>query len=192
MNPAVKRRRVVRAVSGGIAFGLAGCVGGEGDGNGPTDTPAGDPTGTNDDERAVDGPGSDGLLYAFGPDRAVAIDPEEGEVVAELGADFQDRDWGDARLTHDRRKLFVVEGSLGQVAVVDTETRELAEWVDIGSGPTHAYLPVEGELWAHADGEGAFYVVDTETHQVTEIVQSGLESQGHGKLISHEDLYPKA
>lgn len=208
MERPVSRRHALTLLAGSTAIGLAGCLGDDeddtGDGvdageDGPTDTD--DAGGTSGDDDVEDGtmgdddseesPGSSGLLYAFAPGRIALIDPAEGEVVADID-DVSGRDWGDARLTHDHSQLFVVDSALGQVAVIDTASRELREWVDVGGGPVHAYHPVDDEMWVHSDSEGAFYVVDTEMLDVVEIVDSGLENEGHGKLVHHENLSPKA
>lgn len=202
----LSRRRALGVLGGTALAGLAGCVGGDDgaddgadvddadDETGTDDTAdgTGDADGADDSDDPGDSPGSEGLLYAFAPDRIALVDPQEGEVVTDVGEDVSGRDWGDARPTHDYSQLFAVDGSIGQVAVIDTAARELVEWVDVGGGPVHAYQPVAEEMWVHADDEGAFYVVDTEELAVTEIVDSGLENEGHGKLVHHENLYPKA
>ena len=205
-----KTRRRFLCVSGvSVAIGLAGCQGG-GD-----DSEAGDDADDNGDDHSHDdhdhgdddhdhgddeGPGSDGLLYAFAPDRAVLIDPAAGEIVEDLtdsieevtGSTVEGADWGDARLTRDESKLYVVESSNDDLVVIDTEHRKAVAAPNIGPGATHAYQPVDGEIWAHADDEGRLYVVDTETDQLVETVQTGHEDTGHGKLLYHDDLTPTA
>ncbi|MCU4974631.1 hypothetical protein OB955_18075 [Halobacteria archaeon AArc-m2/3/4] len=198
MERPVTRRRFVQATSGGLAVGVAGCLGSDDDddagGNGDDHDhdDHGDDDHDHNDETATDAPGSDGLAYAFAPDRIAIVDPEAGEVVDELTDGISSAEWGDTRLTRDRDKIFAIENSLEQVVVIDTETRELIERVDIGPGATHMYHPVEDEMWAHADDEGAFYVIDTDSLAVTEIVDAGLEGEGHGKLLAHEDFGTKA
>lgn len=58
----------------------------------------------------------------------------------------------------------------------------------MGPDGTHMYHPNDEEMWAHSDAEGTFYVIDTESHEVTETVVAGLEEEGHGKLLYHEDF----
>ncbi|MDQ2049440.1 hypothetical protein RBH26_02980 [Natronolimnohabitans sp. A-GB9] len=175
MDNPVKRRRFVQAVTGGLAVGIAGCLG-EDDENG-------------DDENGseADG-GSEGLAYAFAPNTISIIDPADGEVVDEITDGIDDNGWGDPKITTDLDEIYVIEESLDQVLVIDTDSREIVSEVDIGPDATHMYHPNDGEMWAHSDEEGAFYVIDTDTHDVTEIVDSGLENEGHGKLLYHEDF----
>jgi len=194
----VSRRRTLGAVGAAAVVAVAGCLGDD-DAEPSTDAaePGDEPEGTDelestDDADQPEALGSAGLLYAFAPDRIVVADPHDGEAVTDIGDDVSNRDWADVRLTHDHSTLFAVDSSIGQVAAIDTETREIAEWVDVGGGPVHAYLPVEDELWVHSDDEGAFYVVDVDSLDVVEIVDSALENEGHGKLVYHDNLLPKA
>ncbi|WP_049927271.1 YncE family protein [Halopiger goleimassiliensis] len=207
MDRPVNRRRFVQAATGSLAIGLAGCMddneedetdsepattgsngGDESEGN-ETDT---DPSSDDDSGDDSTGEGSEGLLYAFAPDRAVLIDPEAGEIVTDLDAELSDADWGDARLTHDERKLFAVESGNNRVGVVDTDARAFVDWVDVGPGATHAFHPVDDEIWVHADAEGRFYVIGVDSHEVEHVVQSGFDVSGHGKLIHHDEIYPTA
>ena len=174
------RRRVVRAIAGGFAVSLAGCLG---------ET---DDEGEADDEGDEAGPGSDGLVYAFAPDLIAVIDPETGDVVDEITDGVDGMEWGDPRITHDHGAIFVTEQSRAQVLAVDTEHRSIDGEVDVGPDPLHVYNPVEGEIWAHADGEGAFYVIDTDSLEVLDVVEASLEGGGHGKLLAHEELGEKA
>lgn len=198
-NSSQDRRTFTTMVGAGVIGTLAGCVGDDDDGaeddageDVPSDDQGTDETDTGSGNGEDDRPGSEGLVYAFAPEEISLVDPDQGTVEDVVADDLGGRDWGDARLAGDGSKLFAVDGSLGQIAVIDTASRELLEWVDIGSGPVHAYLPKQGELWAHADDEGAFYVLDTESHDVIEVVEAGLENDGHGKLIHHDDLSPLA
>lgn len=175
------RRRLVQLAGGGLAITLAGCADESDDDNGGNGE-----NGDNDGDDG-DGPGSDGLVYAFGPDSVGIIDPADGELLETLEDEIDGREWGDPRITRDHSKIFVAEQSRDQLLVVDTEHREVEGWVDVGGGPTHIYNPVEGEIWAHADDEGTFYVVDTEELDVIDQVDV-LEDGGHGKLLTHETL----
>ncbi|SDR11662.1 beta-propeller fold lactonase family protein [Natronobacterium texcoconense] len=191
MNGSIDRRRFVQVVTGSAVIGLAGCLGdgGEGD-DGDDDADQGETgdDGTDDPETE----GSEGMVYAFAPNTISIIDPEEGEVVDEITDDLSDEGWGDPRITADYSEIYVVRESPSQVLVIDTEAREIVDEVDVGPGVTHMYHPNDDEMWAHSDDEGAFYVIDTDSHEVTEIVQSGLENEGHGKLLYHEDLGTRA
>ncbi|ELY48406.1 beta-propeller fold lactonase family protein [Natronorubrum sulfidifaciens] len=174
MDHPVKRRRVVQAITGGIAIGLAGCLGDD------------DDNGT--DGNGDNGDGSDGLAYAFAPNTISIIDPAEGAVVDEITDGIDDNDWGDPQITADYSEIYVIEGSLDQVLAIDTESREVVAEVDIGPDGTHLYHPNDDEMWAHSDEEGAFYVIETSSHEVVEIVDSGLEGEGHGKLLYHDNF----
>ncbi|MFC6904922.1 hypothetical protein [Halalkalicoccus tibetensis] len=183
----IRRRRFVQVAGGGLVVALAGCT--DGDAEGEDDH--GDHDGQDEDEGDEEGdePGSEGLLYAFAPETTALIDPEAGEVVDELDAGGE---WGDPRITRGGSRILVNEGTAAQVVVIDTEARKVASEVDVGPDPTHIYNPVEGEVWSHSDAEGAFYVIDTEELEVVDVVEAGLESEGHGKLLSHPDLDSKA
>ncbi|WP_049921434.1 hypothetical protein [Halopiger djelfimassiliensis] len=185
MKQPVKRRRFVQMASSGLAVGAAGCLGGE-SGDGEADPDDGDES----DETADHGErtGSSGLAYAFGPNTIALIDPEAGEVVDELTEGVDGYEYGDAVLTDDGSELFVIEETLTQVLVIDTETRTIVDEVPMGPDGTHMYHPNADEMWAHSDAEGTFYVIDTDSHEVVETVAVGLEGEGHGKLLSHADL----
>jgi len=128
------------------------------------------------------------LVYAFSPDRISILDPEAGEVVEEITNDIDDVSWADPQISHDSGLIFAVEESLDQVHVVNTETRHVETVIDVGPGSNHIYHPTDDEIWVHADDEGAFYVIDVETLEVTDIVEAGLEGAGHGKLLYHEEM----
>ncbi|NUC71140.1 hypothetical protein HTZ84_02240 [Haloterrigena sp. SYSU A558-1] len=178
----IERRRFVQVMSGGLAIGAAGCLGDDDDENGDEEN------GAEDDES---GEGSDGLAYAFGPDAIALVDPDEGAVVDELTDGVDGYAYGDAVVTNDGSQLFVIEETLSQVLAIDLETREIAAEVGMGPDGTHMYHPNDEEMWAHSDAEGTFYVIDTEDHEVVETVAAGLEGEGHGKLLSHEDFGQK-
>ncbi|ELY40045.1 beta-propeller fold lactonase family protein [Natronorubrum tibetense] len=181
MKVLLDRRRFVQGVAGSSAIALAGCLGGDdsGDDNGNGDESNGDES--NDEE-------SEGFIYAFAPNTIAIIDPAEGAVVDEITDGLEDEGWGDPRITADYSEIYVIRDSPSQVLVIDTEAREIVDEVDIGPDPTHMYHPNDDEMWVHSDDEGTFYVIDTDSHHVTEIVESGLENEGHGKLLYHEDF----
>ncbi len=177
MDYPVKRRSVIGAAGGLAVASLAGCLeGGADDGTSNSN---------GDEPEAV---GSDGLVYAFAPDRISILDPADGDVVDELTHEFDDESWADPQITHDYGLIFAVEESLNQVHVIDTETRTHETAIDVGPGANHIYHPVDDEIWVHADDEGAFYVIDIDALEVSEIVGSGLDDEGHGKLLYHEDF----
>ena len=81
MTRDVRRRRFLATFGAGTVSLIAGCTGdGNPDDDGTT-AENGTQTTTADED---DAPGSDGLVYAFAPDRAVVIDPEAGDVVEDL------------------------------------------------------------------------------------------------------------
>ena len=181
MKVLLDRRRFVQGVAGSSAIALAGCLGGDDSGN---DNGSGDESNgeeSNDEE-------SEGFIYAFAPNTIAIIDPAEGAIIDEITDGVDDEGWGDPRITADYSEIYVIRDSPSQVLVIDTERREIVDEVDIGPDPTHMYHPNDDEMWVHSDDEGTFYVIDTDSHEVTEIVQSGLENEGHGKLLYHEDF----
>jgi DNA-binding beta-propeller fold protein YncE len=194
MKKSVARRRFVQAMSGGLVVGLAGCMGGGGEEAEGEDGHDDHDDGDHEDDEQGDGTdteGSEGFVYAFAPNTIAIIDPESGEVVDEITDGLNDEGWGDPRITADYGEIYVIRESPSQVLAIDTDAREIVDEVDIGPDATHMYHPNDEEMWAHSDEEGTFYVIDTDTHEVREIVQAGLEDEGHGKLLYHEDLGSK-
>lgn len=192
MDHSVKRRRFVQAAGTGLVVGIAGCVGDDSE-----DADTGDDTGDDgddsdhngdDEESETESEDGEGLIYAFAPETIAVIDPEDGEIVDEITEGLDDEGWGDSRLTADYDELYVIRESPSQVLVIDTGAHEIVDEIDIGPDATHMYHPNDDEMWAHSDEEGAFYVIDTDSHEVTGIVQAGLEEEGHGKLLYHEGM----
>ncbi|AGB31826.1 hypothetical protein C488_06857 [Natrinema pellirubrum DSM 15624] len=182
MDRSVDRRQFVQVLSGGLGIGLAGCTGGNGNENSGED---GDENSTGN---GTNNEGSAGLAYAFGPETIALIDPAEGEVVDEITDGVEGYAYGDAVVTNDGSHLFVIETSASQVLVIDLENREIVTEVAMGPAGTHMYHPNDEEMWAHSDDEGTFYVIDTTDHEVVETVEAGLDAEGHGKLLYHEDF----
>ncbi|ELZ04544.1 hypothetical protein [Natrialba aegyptia] len=181
MDASIDRRRLVQGLSGSFVVGLAGCLGGDEDEDDPAENGDTDENGSAED-------GSAGLAYAFGSETIALIDPSEGEVVDEITDGVDGYTYGDAVLTNDGSYLYVIEDSLSQVLVIDTASREIVAEVAMGPGGTHMYHPNDEEMWAHSDDEGTFYVIDTSSHEVVETVEAGLDGEGHGKLLYHEDF----
>ncbi len=189
MTGSLKRRRFVQVGASALAGGFAGCLDdGNGDESSDDTDDEGDDTADADESESV---GSDGLLYAFAPDRIGIIDPDEGAVVDEITEGVSGVAWGDPRITHDHGTIFVPDSDRARLAAIDTETRTLDEWIDVGPDPLHNYEPVDGEIWVHSDDEGSFYVVDVESYEVLETVEI-VPDGGHGKLLTHEELGDRA
>lgn len=197
------RRRFVRAVGLGATAGLAGCTSLSDSPDEPTTTrtttedgATTDPTGVETTAGEADGTGGDvpteNVVYAFAPDGIAVVDPEAGEVVAEVPGDFEEVSWGDALASSDGRRLFVNDGTNARVVVVDTQAHAMETGIDVGPDPVHMYNPRDGEFWTHSDEEGAFYVVDAAENAVTDLMVAALEDTGHGKLAYHPDLGSKA
>lgn len=150
MPKSLRRRDFISTVGFSCLAGLAGCIGGNDENTGEN----GDGGAREDDTTNGDGDSVgqvEDVLYAFAPDGISIVDPESADVVGGITEDIGGADWGDARLTPDDR-LFVVDAARARVVVIDIETRELVDQVDMGPGGTHMYRPREGELWAHSDG----------------------------------------
>lgn len=100
--------------------------------------------------------------------------------------------WGDAVLGSDGTRIFVNATSVDKVAVFDVASGSLEAVLDVGARPLHLYNPNHGdEIWTHADGEGAFYVIDQSTLAVSGPVVAALADAGHGKLVYAEELGSK-
>lgn len=197
MDFTVKRRRFVQAMSSGLMISVAGCfnqsddddsANEDGDGQNQEDNGT-DETSTETDASTENASGD--VAYAFGSNAIAIIDPETGNVVEEITDGIDGYQWGDALPTRDQSHLLAIEETLTQVLIIDTETREIVDDLAIGPDATHLFYATEGEIWAHADAEGTFYAIDTESHEVTETVVTGLENEGHGKLLYHEELGSK-
>ncbi|MEY7852035.1 YncE family protein [Natrarchaeobius sp. A-rgal3] len=187
MDDTVRRRSVIGAVGGLAVASLAGCLDDGADGA-ADDTGGAGADDSDSDEPEPEAIGSDELVYAFSPDQISILDPAAGDVVDEITDEFDDESWADPQITHDYGLLFVVEQSLNQVHVIDTETRTHETAIDVGPGSNHIFHPVDDEIWVHADDDGAFYVIDVDALEVSEIVEAGLEGEGHGKLLYHEAM----
>ncbi|SNR65257.1 YncE family protein [Halorubrum vacuolatum] len=183
MTRIADRRRFLYGSGVVLTAGLAGCLTDEG-----SDEQDHDDGISDDTEDGPEAVGSDGLVYAFAPDRICILDPADGELVDEITDEFDDESWADPQITSDFERIFIVEESLDQVHVINTETRTHETAIDVGPGVNHIYHPVDDEIWVHADTEGAFYVIDIDALEVSEIVESGLEEEGHGKLLYHEEM----
>ncbi len=128
-----------------------------------------------------------------GPGSLTVIDPAEAEVVFETSENLEGVNWGGVISSPDSSRLFINERTSEQVFVFDTATFELEAQLDVGERPVHIYNPNHRpEIWSHADGEGAFYVIDIETLAVSEPVVAALNNSGHGKLLYDHDLDPRA
>lgn len=136
---------------------------------------------------------TENVLYAFAPGKVAIIDPANARVVKDLEDGLGGVEWADPVVTRDNRLLFANDRANSQVVVIDTETQEIINRLDVGQRPVHIYNPLGGtEIWTHSDGEGAFYVIDTATLAVNGPVVAAAQGTGHGKLLDHPDLGNKA
>ncbi|XVH33548.1 YncE family protein (plasmid) [Haloferacaceae archaeon DSL9] len=197
----VDRRTVVRLAGTAGAISLAGCLGGDDDPDdgeesddenasvgGETDESAEDEVGSETETRTVDEP----AVYAFGPTAISVIDPESGTVVDELTDGIDGAEWGDALYVAETAQVFAIERTRAQVVVIDAAARTVDERIDMGPGGVHMFQPRANEVWAHSDDEGTFYVIDVDELRVTGRVIAGLQEEGHGKVVHHDDLGDKA
>jgi len=97
--------------------------------------------------------------------------------------------WGDAIVSNDGSRIFVNARNADKVAVIDTETRTVETILDVGDRPVHSFI-YENELWVHIDGDGGFNVIDMDTLEVSEIIETNTVGTGHGKLLVSPDLDP--
>jgi len=136
---------------------------------------------------------TENVIYGFGQGKIIVIEPESGTIVNEITDGLEDVSWGDPIASPDNSLLFVNERTNAQVLVIDTAKQEIIERLDVGPRPVHLYNPNHGnEIWTHSDEEGAFYVINIETLEVTAVVEAALTGTGHGKLVYGEGLGNKA
>lgn len=136
-----------------------------------------------------------GMLYVFADSKIAIIDPYSGEIVKEITDDLENVSWSDPILTPDGKHVLVNDRDNAQVIVIDIHEQEIIKRIDVGPRPVHSYNPNHGnEIWTHSDAEGAFYVIDTETLEVTDVVLAAKNATlgGHGKLLYHDDLGDKS
>ncbi len=128
-----------------------------------------------------------------GPGSLTVIDPANAKVVFETSEGLEQVNWGGVIGAPDGSRLFVNERTSEQVYVFDTATFELEAKLGVGERPVHIYNPNHRpEIWSHSDGEGAFYVIDVETLEVSEPVVAAMNNSGHGKLLYDHDLGARA
>jgi DNA-binding beta-propeller fold protein YncE len=136
---------------------------------------------------------AENVVYAFGPGRIAIIDPQGLRTVKEITEGLSGVSWGDPIVSADERLLFANDQTNSQVVVVDTRRQEIVKRLDVGPRPNHIYNPNHSkDIWTHSDEEGAFYVINTDTLEVTARVVAALQGTGHGKLLYHPQLGAKA
>ncbi|HEY7063441.1 MAG TPA: YncE family protein [Chloroflexota bacterium] len=136
---------------------------------------------------------TENVVYGFGPGRIAIIEPQSARVVKEITSGLERTDFADPIVTPDNRWLLVNDQANAQVVVIDTAKQEIAKRIDVGPRPVHIFNPLKSnEIWTHSDEEGAFYVIDTNTMEVTARVVAARDNTGHGKLIDHPTLGSKA
>ena len=136
---------------------------------------------------------TENVVYGFGPGRITIIEPQSARVVKEITSGLERTDFADPIVTPDNRWLLVNDQANAQVIVVDTAKQEIAKRIDVGPRPVHIFNPLKSnEIWTHSDEEGAFYVINTNTMEVTARVVAARDNTGHGKLIDHPTLGSKA
>lgn len=107
----------------------------------------------------------------------------------DLGGNGAGPSWGDPVASSSGDRVFVNATSIDRVAVLSTQNLALEAVLDVGGRPVHLWNPNEiGEIWTHADGPGAFYVIDENTLSVSDPVVVALNDTGHGKLVYAEAL----
>ncbi|HXQ69732.1 MAG TPA: YncE family protein, partial [Pyrinomonadaceae bacterium] len=89
-------------------------------------------------------------------------------------------------LTADRERLFVTLPLVNQVAVIDTRTWKVVNYIDTGVRPTSIELQQDQKyLWVGNDGEtGGVTVIDTSTLKVAAQISTGA---GHHEIVISND-----
>lgn len=136
---------------------------------------------------------TENVIYGFGTGKIIIVDPASGTIVNEITDGLEDADWGDPVASPDGKYVFVNERTNAQVLVIDTAAQEIMQAIEVGGRPVHIYNPNHGdEIWTHSDEEGAFYVINIDSLEVTNVVVAALEDTGHGKLVYGEGMGDKA
>lgn len=129
----------------------------------------------------VDPSSSDLVVASFSVDDLAALSGPSGNA--------QGPSWTDIIPSTDEGRIFATARSVNRVAVFDTAARSFESLVEVGERPVHIYNPNHGsEVWSHADGEGAFYVIDQSSLAVSGPVVAAREDTGHGKLLYASQL----
>lgn len=146
MTNRLQRRTLLSGVTSGIAVSLAGCADETDEAAETNETPAETPTestGTTGSERVLES--GMNIFFALAPDRIAAVDPDSGEVRAEITDGIDDVSWGDA-IQLVNGDVYACDGSRAQIVVIDPESMSLRDRIDLGPGPTHAFQPRPGEF----------------------------------------------
>ena len=97
--------------------------------------------------------------------------------------------WGDAHASPDQTRIFVNATSANRLVVIDAINMAVERLIEVGERPVHLYNPNHvDQIWTHADGPGAFWIVDTLTLTVEDPLVAALAGAGHGKLMYDERL----
>jgi YVTN family beta-propeller protein len=123
------------------------------------------------------------VFYAFSNGKIIVIDPETGTAIHEITEGLEGVGFADPIASPDGKYVFVNDRTNAQVIVIEAASMSIIKKIDVGPAPVHIYNPNHGgEIWTHSDGEGAFYVIDIATLEVTAVVNGALTGAGHGKL----------
>ena len=130
---------------------------------------------------------TENVLYAFARGKIAIIEPESATIVKEITKGLEGSEWADVVVTADNRRIFASDRPNSLIHVFDAEKQEIIKTIKVGANPVHMYNPHQGdEIWSHADGEGAYYVIDINTLETIARVDSALNNAGHSKFRFHE------
>lgn len=94
-------------------------------------------------------------------------------------------------LTRDGERLFVTLPAINQVAVIDTRSWVVVDYIDVGPRPTSVSLqPDQKYLWVANDDNteaGGVTVIDTGTHKVAAQISTG--AGGHQTVVTADNRY---
>lgn len=111
--------------------------------------------------------------------------------VARLSETIEPRQvwWSGLAYAPDRRRLYVVNQSAGDVVVFDTQTRQIVTRVRVEATPYQAVLSADGRrLFVSNQASESVSVIDTQTNQVTATLQVG-RNPGDMKLSEDGRLF---
>ncbi len=99
--------------------------------------------------------------------------------------------WGDVNVG-PKGKIFANAMNADRVAVFNAKDKTFNSLLEVGPRPVHIYHPNHSmEIWTHADGIGAFHVINPDTLEVSEPIVAAANGTGHGKLLYAYEIRPR-
>lgn len=77
-------------------------------------------------------------------------------------------------------KLYYPHRDDDRVVVLDTETDEILEIIDVAGGPVGVDFAPSGDVWVHSDYDGSVTVIDGSSEEVVAVIETG--GAGAGRM----------